>query len=198
MWEGVPQSYYIDEFAADGVTLEGIAGPPDYLALTTPRIGRAHRELMLDAGRAASFGVMVTDSACGSVLGRMVRYDLAADDARRFKRGMLALAELYWAAGAHEVIVPVRGVPALRNGDSGPLERHPVPPAAIKAMAFHPLGTARAGADPGRSVLAPDFAVRGFGGLYVSDASAVPGPLGVNPQITIMALATRLAFTLTR
>ncbi len=200
MWEGVPQSYYVDEFAADGVMLEGIAGPPDYLALTTPRVGAAHRELMLDAGRTASFGVMVSDRARGSVLGRrgrpIVRYDLAAEDARRFKRGMLALAELYWAAGAHEVIVPVRGVPALRDGDSGPLERHPVPPTSIKAMGFHPLGTARAGADPNRSVLDPDFAVRGLQGLYVSDASAIPGPLGVNPQITIMALATRLAFRL--
>jgi choline dehydrogenase-like flavoprotein len=30
-------------------------------------------------------------------------------------------------------------------------------------------------------------------GLYVVDASTVPGPLGVNPQITIMAMATRAA-----
>jgi choline dehydrogenase-like flavoprotein len=200
MWEGVPQSYYIDQFAGEGVMLEGIAGPPDYLALTTPRVGAAHRELMLDAGRTACFGVMVSDPPRGSVHGRgrhpIVRYDLSVDDARRFKRGMLAVAELYWAAGAHEVIVPVRGVPTLRNGDSGPLERHPVPPGSIKAMGFHPLGTARAGADPSRSVLDVDFAVRGFRGLYVSDGSAVPGPLAVNPQITIMALATRLASAL--
>ena len=32
MVRGVPQSYYVDEFAADGIMLEGIAGPPDYLA----------------------------------------------------------------------------------------------------------------------------------------------------------------------
>jgi choline dehydrogenase-like flavoprotein len=63
-------------------------------------------------------------------------------------------------------------------------------------MAFHPLGTARAGADPARSVLDADFAVRGVKGLHVADGSAVPSALGVNPQITIMALATRLAFRL--
>ena len=199
-WEGVPQSYYIDEFAGEGVMLEGIAGPPDYLAVTTPRVGPDHRELMLDAARTATFGVMVTDSSRGRVLGRrgrpLVRYDLGVADARRFKRGLLALAELYWAAGAHEVVVPVRGVPTLRDGDSGPLQRHPVPPRSLKAMAFHPLGTARSSVDAARSVVDADLAVRSFEGLYVSDGSVMPGPLGVNPQITIMALATRLAFTL--
>ncbi len=200
MWEGVPQSYFVDEFAAEGVMLEGISGPPDHLAMSTPRTGAEHRELMLDAARTAMFGVMVSDSSRGrvfSVGGRpVIRYDLGRADAARFKRGILALAELYWAAGAREVIVPVRGVATLRDGDSSPLERHPVPPSSLTAMAFHPLGTARAGADPARSVLDADLAVRGFGGLHVCDGSAVPGPLGVNPQITIMTLATRLAFKL--
>jgi choline dehydrogenase-like flavoprotein len=60
-------------------------------------------------------------------------------------------------------------------------------------MAFHPLGTARAGADPAGSVLDENLEVRGTPGLFVCDGSAVPTALGVNPQITIMALATRLA-----
>jgi choline dehydrogenase-like flavoprotein len=200
MWEGVPQSYFVDEFSEEGVMLEGISGPPDHLAMATPRIGPEHRELMLDAARTAMFGVMVSDSSRGrvfSLAGRpIIRYDLGEADAARFKRGLLALAELYWAAGAREVIVPVRGVPTLRDGDSRPLERHPVPAASLTAMAFHPLGTARAGADPSRSVLDPNLAVRGVEGLHVADGSAVPSALGVNPQITIMALATRLAFSL--
>ena len=63
-------------------------------------------------------------------------------------------------------------------------------------MAFHPLGTARAGADPGRAVVDADLAVHGARGVHVADGSVVPSSLGVNPQITIMALATRLAFHL--
>jgi hypothetical protein len=200
MWKGVPQSYCVDEFAGEGVMLEGVAGPPDYLSITTPRVGAAHRELMLKARRSACFGIMVADASRGRVLGvggqSIVRYDLGEDDARRFKRGLLALAALYWEAGAHEVVVPVRGVPVLRHGDSRPLARHPVGAASLKAMAFHPLGTARASADAARSVVDPELAVRGLGGLYVSDASVIPSSLGVNPQITIMALATRLAFRL--
>jgi choline dehydrogenase-like flavoprotein len=60
-------------------------------------------------------------------------------------------------------------------------------------MAFHPLGTARMAARPADGVLGPDGTVHGVPGLHVCDGAAVPGALGVNPQLTIMALATRLA-----
>ncbi len=63
-------------------------------------------------------------------------------------------------------------------------------------MAFHPLGTARADARAGLGVVDGDLAVHGVGGVYVADGSVVPSALGVNPQLTIMALATRLAFHL--
>jgi choline dehydrogenase-like flavoprotein len=200
LWRGVPQSYYVDEFAAEGIMLEGAAGPPDYAAMTMPGRGPEHRARMERIRFLSTFGVMVSDSSRGRVgtaLARpRIRYDLGAADAARFKRGIERLAELYWAAGAREVLVPVRGVPLLRDGDSGPLERATVRPADLELMAFHPLGTARMGADPARSVLDGDGRVHGTAGVYVADASAIPTSLGVNPQITIMALATRLAFHL--
>ena len=151
-WDGVPQSYYVDALADEGIMLEGIAGPPDQAALATPGTGAVHRERMLAVRSTASFGVMVADSATGSVRevgGRLlVRYDLHPDDAERLRRGFALLADIWWAAGAREILVPLAGVPALRDGDSGPLERARVRPRDVKAMAFHPLGTARAGADP--------------------------------------------------
>jgi choline dehydrogenase-like flavoprotein len=200
MWDGVPQSYYVDALADQGIMLEGIAGPPDHIAMSTPRWGAEHRELMLRTGQLAQFGVMVSDTSRGRVhaLGRrnprpLIRYDLQAEDLARFRRGIELLTDIYWAAGARAVIVPVAGVPTLRDGDSRPLRETPWAPSALSAMAFHPLGTARAGADPDRSVVDGDLAMRDVDGLHVCDASVVPTALGVNPQITIMALSTRLA-----
>jgi choline dehydrogenase-like flavoprotein len=201
MWHGVPQSYFIDEFAHEGLMFEGAAGPPDYLAAASPASGAELAASMQQARHLSQFGVMVSDTSRGTVrelLGRpLVRYDLNARDTAAFRRGIELLTELYWAAGAREVIVPVAGVGTLRDGDSSPLQRARWSPGALKLMAFHPLGTARAGADPGRSVVDADLRVHGVDGLLVADGSVVPSSLGVNPQQTILARATRMARRLT-
>ena len=41
MARGVPQSFYIDEFADEGIMFEGAAGPPDYLAMGLRLLARA-------------------------------------------------------------------------------------------------------------------------------------------------------------
>jgi choline dehydrogenase-like flavoprotein len=202
MARGVPQSYGVDEFASEGIMLEGIAGPPDYLAMAVPFSGPAHRELMLSYRNVAQFGMMIRDSSRGHIptgalarrAGRpIVRYDLNAHDVATVATGIEHLAELLFAAGARRVILPVGAVPELRDGDLAPLRRHAVTARELKLMAFHPLGTARMARRPADGVLDADGAPHGTTNLYVCDGSAVPTALGVNPQLTIMALATRLA-----
>ena len=60
-------------------------------------------------------------------------------------------------------------------------------------MAFHPQGTARMGEDPRAAVTDSFGRVHGTPRLWVGDASLFPSSCKVNPQITIMAFATRLA-----
>jgi choline dehydrogenase-like flavoprotein len=49
------------------------------------------------------------------------------------------------------------------------------------------------GTDPVTSVCDAHGAVHDTEQLLVADASLFPGPVGVNPQLTVMALATRVA-----
>lgn len=207
MGRGVPQSFYIDEFAEQGIMLEGIAGPPSYAAMSLPLSGRRHEEAMARYPFLAQFGLMVSDSSRGSVrsprgslaqtLARsrggvaaavertpLISYDLDDTDLSRFRGGLSRLQELFLAAGAKEVYLPLpNGVqPArARRGD-------------LRLIAFHPLGTARANPRCENGVVDADLAVHGVKGVHVADGSVVPSSLGVNPQLTIMALATRLAF----
>ena len=197
MSRGVPQSYYVDEFAGEGFVFEGIAGPPDYLALAAPFAGDRLRELMLDHRHVAQCGLMVTDRSRGrvaSVLGRpVVRYDLGAHDIAHVPRGPAAArgADVGGGRAPRDPAGRARARAARRR--RGPLEQLELQPRDLKLMGFHPLGTARAHRDPARGVVDGDLAVHGVRGVHVADGAAVPGPLGVNPQITIMALATRLA-----
>lgn len=182
---GVPQSYFVDEFAADGIMLEGIAGPPDYVALSVPYSGDRHREVMLRYPHIAQFGLMIRDDTRGHVVlnrairatGRaIVRYDLGESDGARIRRGVEHLVRLFEAAGAREIVRPGPG----------------------KLMAFHPLGSARIDARPDHGVVGPDLAVHGVEQLYVADGSVLCGAPGVNPQLTIMAVAARLGRHLRR
>jgi choline dehydrogenase-like flavoprotein len=190
MAKGVPQSFYVDEFAAQGIMFETVAGPPAYAAASLPLEGAAHAAAMASYRKLAQIGLMVSDSSRGRVraVGRapVIRYALAPADVAKFRAGLARMRELFAAAGAREVYLPLPpGVTPERARARD-----------LKLMAFHPLGTARAHARPTHGVTDGDLAVHGVRGLYVADGSVVPSALGVNPQLTIMALATRLAFRL--
>jgi choline dehydrogenase-like flavoprotein len=190
MARGVPQSFYVDEFASEGILFEGIAGPPAYVAMSLPLSGARHAKAMSAYRHLAQFGLMVSDSSRGhirSLAGRpVIRYDLGREDLERFRVGLARLEQLLRAAGAREVYLPLAPNVAPERARARDL----------KLMAFHPLGSARADARASHGVLDGDLAVHGVRGVHVADGAAVPSALGVNPQLTIMALATRLAFRL--
>ncbi|HEY1360509.1 MAG TPA: GMC family oxidoreductase [Thermoleophilaceae bacterium] len=200
MASGVPQSFYIDEFADEGIMFEGAAGPPDYLSMSLPFSRERHRELMLRFPYLSQFGVMVSDRSRGFVRSRAgrpeIRYDLVDEDLELFRRGIELLAELYWEAGAKRVFLPVHGHGEQTSPDPRPLRDVRLRPSDLTLMAFHPLGTARADASPARGVVDGELKLHGVDGVYVADGSVVPSALGVNPQITIMTLATRMAYGL--
>jgi cholesterol oxidase len=56
-------------------------------------------------------------------------------------------------------------------------------------MTAHILGGCPMGADALEGVVGADGQVHGYPGLYVVDGSIMPGNPGVNPSLTITALA---------
>jgi choline dehydrogenase-like flavoprotein len=61
----------------------------------------------------------------------------------------------------------------------------------VGAYTVHPLASCRIGDDPATSALDARHELRGHPGIFVTDGSAVPGALTVNPAMTIAALAER-------
>ena len=62
----------------------------------------------------------------------------------------------------------------------------------LELFTVHLMGTARMGSNPASSVVNLNGEVWDLPGCYVADASLFPTAIGVNPQVTIMALATRI------
>ena len=81
----------------------------------------------------------------------------------------------------------------IARGELPSFESAALKPEDLRLEAFHPMSTARMGADPATSVCDPDGAVRGTEGLYVGDAGLLPTSVGVNPMMTIIACSAHVA-----
>lgn len=198
-WQGVPQSYYSDHLHDRGIMLETIHGPISLLGPTLPRFGPDYVDTIDAARRLGSLGVMISDETQGVVRpgigdAPLITYAMVDADVRKVIEGICAASEVLFAAGAREVYPPFSSVPVLRDRrEVERLRTARIPRDEFELMAFHPLGTCRMGRDERRGVVDPDGRVWGVKDLWIADGSIFPTSLGVNPQETIMAFATRIA-----
>ena len=197
-WEGVMQSYAVREWEDRGLLLEATFTPLAFGAQWLPGTGVEHQERVHAYDRIASTGVHLSDRSTGRVgLARdgslRVTYRLTEDDGARLVYGIARAAELLYAAGASEVYPQVAGIPTLAKNKIEELESSPPSPSALRLEAFHPMGTARMDADPTRGVVGTDGALHGAEGIYVADGSLLPSSIGVNPMMTIIAMASQVA-----
>jgi choline dehydrogenase-like flavoprotein len=197
-WEGVMQSYAVREWEDRGLLLEATFTPLAFGAQWLPGTGVEHAERVLAYDRIASTGVHLSDRSSGRVgLARdgslRITYRLSRDDAARLVFGIARAAELFYAAGALEVYPQLAGIPTISRERIPELEASPPGPTSLRLEAFHPMGTARMDADPGAGVAGTDGGVHGVEGLYIADGSLLPSSIGVNPMMTIIAIASRIA-----
>lgn len=201
-WKGAMQSAFSEAFEARGLTLVSLFIPVSVIAATMPGIGPAHVANARQMRHIAMFGGMIHDDGGGTVHRApggdpFVTYRMSPRDRARIPEVIRVLGGAFLDAGAEEVFPPVLGLEhglspdAFRRYD---FER--LPARRFECSSQHPLGSARIGVDPKASVCDPDGRVWGAEELYVVDGSVLPTSLGVNPQESIMAVATRLAWTM--
>ena len=190
-WDGVMQSWHVDEWRPRGLFLEATFTPLAFGAHWLPGIGRAFQERVAEVGRLAVIGVHLADRSSGRVRSRggaaRLGYRLSRADAETLGFGIARAADILFAAGARHVYPQVAGVESIRPGGQRTLETG-LKPARLRLEAFHPMGTAALGT-------VTDLAgqVRELPGVYVADGSLLPTVLGVNPMLTIIAIARRIA-----
>jgi choline dehydrogenase-like flavoprotein len=153
---------------------------------------------MLEFAHISSIGVQLADRSVGRVglLGDgslKASYRLTDDDAQRFIFGISRAAEVHFAAGATEVYPNIPRAGVLRPGQVAEFEATRFKASELRLEAFHPMGTARISGSESAGVCDERGAVRGVEGLYVADASLFPSAVHVNPMMTVIAFAKRVA-----
>jgi choline dehydrogenase-like flavoprotein len=197
-WEGVMQSYAVDEWQAEGLLLEATFTPLAFGGHWMPGTGVEHQERLASYSHIASTGVHLSDQSRGRVGiagdgSLRISYRLTREDSRKLSFGIARAAELFYAAGATEVYPQLAGLPVLPRNRIPELDAARPPARRMRLEAFHPLGTARMDADSGFGVVDPVGAVHGYRDLHVADGSIFPSSIGVNPMMTIVAMAARVA-----
>jgi choline dehydrogenase-like flavoprotein len=194
-WEGTLQAIHSDEI--EGVKLETTAIHPALLVGAAPWRGAArHAEVMSWLPHSSLVGVLLRDLDAGEVrVGRdgrpQVRYRLSAGDTARLRAGTEAAARVLEAAGAIRIVSSHAREVSYAPGRSGDVESFMRDadacgwgPGRVALYSFHQMGTAAIG-----SVCDETGEVAGTRRLVVADASTFPSASGVNPMVTIEAIA---------
>ena len=193
--DGATQGFEVDGLRAGlRVKLETLALPPETFFGGLPGVGREWADLMSEYPNAAVWAMPLQSYGEGTVsaTGRL-SFTLDPRDLPNLRHGLRLAAELMFKVGARQVVCPIHGLQLrLRPGQEALIEAAPDDPTCYSLAMSHLFGTARMSVTPAGGVVGPDFRVHGTDNLFVVDSSVFPTNLGVNPQLSIMALA-RLA-----
>ena len=213
-WAGAPQTVYSDHYLDGpmdgpiGYKLEAPPLHPVLLATTMNGFGESHAAMMRDFPHLQGMLALLRDGFHEGAPGGAVRlrgdgspeldYPLTSylwDGARR---ALLTMAEIQFAAGASSV-QPAHEM-ARRYGSwreaKAAIAALPQGVQRTRVASAHVMGGCAMSGDERLGVTTPDGRYRGLANLSVHDGSLFPTSLGANPQLTIYALAAKLASSL--
>lgn len=157
------------EFRKAGFKLENVYAPPIGIAMLLSGFGRQHQSYMKRMPYFACIEIAIRDTNPGRICverGRIIIHKhLNREDQSRYRRGITAVNNVFRAGGAKEIV----------NSQW--------------AIGLHLMGGCGIGIDPARSVVDPRFRLHGHSNIFIADSSIFPNAPGINPSLTIMALA---------
>lgn len=211
-WEGVLQSAYSRQFArldgTYGYTLEAAPTHPGLFGVATPwHSARDYREQISRVAHLASILILTRDKGEGMVRvdqhgEPIIMYNVSAYDRKHIYHGLRQGARIHLAAGA-ETVISLQNKPTYLENPSqdAPIRQQQIRAFERKMKQYglgsnrivvfsaHQMGTCRMGIDARTSVVDGHQQVHGIDGLFVCDSSVFPAACGVNPMLSIMALA---------
>jgi choline dehydrogenase-like flavoprotein len=202
---GHPKSYYLDQFAeSERFVLETCMYFPFTTAKALSGFGKPHSDFMRAFPYLQMILVLVIDRADSrnrvtvDRRGRpVVHYRFTREVRSALAHGTLTSARIFFAAGAKRVHVPAAANPTVEADDAerleGIVDEAYIRPGGVTISAAHLMGGCGMGLTADDSVTDSHGRVHGVPWLFVADASLFPDSVEINPYLTIMALADRVA-----
>jgi len=199
--EGMAMAYYCDEFSVrktnkPGFMIESVFVPPSQFSIAIPSFGEKNYEYMKKYNHCAMAGILVHDEPSGTISlnwgdRAVVDYNLSTMDQYKMLDGLKETARIFFRAGARNVITGhIKETVLWNETELRLIEMRGAGMGSLQIQSVHPQGGNRMGNDPSNSVVNPNCRTHEIENLYVCDASVFPTSIGVNPQFTIMAIAT--------
>ncbi len=194
----IPQGYMLDEFLREGILVLAAQPVLNIAHMMFPFTGHRLMRAIDSLPHLALFGLLIRDKTRGRVWTDVkgnpaMTYNLLPEDVELMHRALVRTGEMCLAAGARRVYTGLQGRDAISAAEFDRFKSERISASDLALVSYHPLGTCKMGRDPKTSVVDLDHQVWDVPGLFIVDGSTVPGPPGVNPQVTIMAMATRAA-----
>lgn len=201
---GHPKSYYMDRSEEEGFILETCMYFPFTTAKNLTGFGADHSAMMRAFPRLQMILVLACDQA---VKGNRITLDREGDPVVHYRftpqvvtslaRATRTAARIFFGAGATRVHAPLSSPHLLERDDVERIderiqERH-FRPGKVSVSAAHLMGGCGMGRSHRDSVTDSWGRVHTIPWLRVADASLFPDSVEINPYLTIMALADRVA-----
>lgn len=198
-FHGATHSLYMDKntMPEQGgyLLLNAIQEPVEASFQVEPGTGKPYVAYMSGYKNTVRLISLIHDKNVGEVLWKdghkEIHYSVDDQDFEAMKKGLIATAQILFAAGAKKLYLPSSNAILIEKAEDieqviGGLKNEP---ARYKYTSFHPQGTCRMGADPKTTVVSPSGETHDVKNLYVADASLLPTSIGYNPSETVYALA---------
>ncbi len=204
-FHGHPKSYYCDHFVeSGGFLLETCMYFPFTTAKNLIGFGAEHAALMTAMDRMQMILVLAVDPALPEnrvTVGRdgepVVDYRLSGGVVDALVESQRAAARIFFASGCRRVHAPAGTSFFIGADEAGRLDeritREAFKLGKVSISSAHLMGGCRMGTDPATSVTDAWGQVHGVPWLFVADGSLFPACAEINPYVTIMALADRVA-----